>query len=102
MGRHTSRIQTESGIEKPTNSSRSILLLVKEEIVSEQIHVDIGPDHSEVPSSYHIDPKAKDIREEMKTNELWYRIRLAAKTNPALQEALDRTIVLYHLINENK
>lgn len=30
-------------------------------------------------------------------NQLWYEIRRAAKTNPALQEAIDRVKVLYEL-----
>lgn len=35
------------------------------------------------------------IREE----KLWDKIRRAAKTNPALQLALDRAIIIYHLSN---
>jgi hypothetical protein len=39
------------------------------------------------------DPVRNSIRE----NQLWHDIRLAAETNTALQEALDRVKVLYEL-----
>jgi hypothetical protein len=34
-------------------------------------------------------------------NKLWGDIRQAAKTNSALQEAIDRVKILYHLSKEN-
>ena len=43
-------------------------------------------------------PLGNSIRE----NQLWHDIRLSAKTNPALQEALDRAIVLYELGKVNE
>lgn len=35
-------------------------------------------------------------------DKMWTEIRLAAKTNPALQEALDRVKVLYELSKPNE
>ena len=37
------------------------------------------------------------VRNNIKDNQLWHEIRLAAKTNPALQEALNRVKVIYEL-----
>lgn len=36
-------------------------------------------------------------REQVLENQLWHEIRQAALTNEALQEALDRVKILYHL-----
>lgn len=38
--------------------------------------------------------------QEMQENQLWHDIRTTAKTNPALQEALDRAIIIYELIKK--
>lgn len=46
------------------------------------------------------DPRTEDGRplmEHLKENKLWGEIHRAAKTNPALQAALDRAIIIYHL-----
>jgi hypothetical protein len=40
-------------------------------------------------------------QERTKRIHLWDQIHLAAKTNPALQEALDRVIVLYELSKQD-
>lgn len=45
------------------------------------------------------DYKLHDILMEDK---LWGEIRRAAKTNPALQTELERVIMLYHLIKDDK
>jgi hypothetical protein len=37
------------------------------------------------------------VRDSIKENQLWNEIRSAAKTNVALQEALDRVKVIYEL-----
>jgi hypothetical protein len=37
------------------------------------------------------------VRNDIKENQLWHEIKLSAKTNPALQEALDRVKVIYEL-----
>jgi hypothetical protein len=41
--------------------------------------------------------KANVIRDGIRESQLWHEIRLAAKDNPALQDALDRAIVIYEL-----
>lgn len=40
-------------------------------------------------------------KESVADNQLWWNIRLAAKSNPALQEALDRAKIIYHLGKTN-
>lgn len=48
---------------------------------------------------------AKDydpVRENIKDNQLWHNIRLAAQSNPALQEALDRVKVIYELSKDER
>jgi hypothetical protein len=40
------------------------------------------------------------VRNEIKENQLWHEIRLAAETNPALQEAMNRVKVLYELTKD--
>jgi hypothetical protein len=37
------------------------------------------------------------LRNSIKENQLWHDIRESAKTNPALQQALDRVKVIYEL-----
>jgi hypothetical protein len=52
----------------------------------------------------HKPNKPGDGREtylESKESLFWREIRKAAKTNPALQNALDQCIMLYHLSKEN-
>jgi hypothetical protein len=39
----------------------------------------------------------KPLHETMKEDQLWGNIRRAAKTNPTLQDALDRAIIIYNL-----
>ena len=41
--------------------------------------------------------KASVIRDGMRETQLWHEIRLAAKDNPALQDALERAIIIYEL-----
>jgi hypothetical protein len=51
-----------------------------------------------------IDPRTDDGRplyEHMKESQLWGQIRRAARTNTALQEALERVIIVYHLSKDN-
>ncbi len=46
------------------------------------------------------DPRTEDGRplvDHIRDGKLWGEIRQAAKTNPLLQEALDRAIMIYHL-----
>jgi hypothetical protein len=39
----------------------------------------------------------KPLHETMKEDQLWGNIRRAAQTNPTLQDALDRAIIIYNL-----
>lgn len=51
-----------------------------------------------------IDPRTNDGRplyEHVKEDKLWGEIRRAAKSNKALQSALDRAIIIYHLGKED-
>jgi hypothetical protein len=50
------------------------------------------------------DPRTNDGRpvyEHIKEDKLWGEIRRAAKTNEALQSALDRAILIYHLSEDH-
>ena len=50
------------------------------------------------------DPRTNDgrpLREHMLEDKLWGNIRRAAKTNSALQEALERAIIIYHLSKDH-
>jgi hypothetical protein len=41
--------------------------------------------------------KRKSLHDDIKESQLWGNIHRAAKTNPALQEALDRVKITYYL-----
>ncbi len=46
------------------------------------------------------DPRTEDgkpLIDELRDNKLWGEIKRSAKSNPLLQEALDRVIMIYHL-----
>jgi hypothetical protein len=43
----------------------------------------------------------RPLHEHIMDDKLWGEIRRAAKTNTALQEAIDRVKILYHLSKEN-
>jgi hypothetical protein len=45
--------------------------------------------------------KALERRTGIVEDKLWRDIRNAAKTNPTLQQALDRAIIIYHLTKED-
>jgi hypothetical protein len=42
-------------------------------------------------------PDGRSLHDHLKESKLWGNIHRAAKTNPALQEALDRAIIIYKL-----
>ena len=44
----------------------------------------------------------KTNRELMQESQLWHDIRVAARDNPTLQEALDRVIIIYNLSKPNE
>jgi hypothetical protein len=54
---------------------------------------------------YDVDPNGfetyKRIAEDYLEDTLWQDIREEAKTNPTLQEALERVKILYHLSKDN-
>jgi hypothetical protein len=43
----------------------------------------------------------RPLIEHVKENQLWGEIRLAAKTNKTLRDALDRAIIIYQLSKDN-
>ena len=45
--------------------------------------------------------RVQELKQDMAETQLWHEIRKAAKTNTALQEAMNRVILLYHLSKEN-
>jgi hypothetical protein len=50
------------------------------------------------------DPRTSDgrpLHEHIMDDKLWGEIRRAAKTNPALQEAIERVKLIYHLSKED-
>ena len=49
---------------------------------------------------YDSTPHAPSTWEKMQEDKLWGNIRREAKTNPALQKALDRAILIYKLGKE--
>jgi hypothetical protein len=56
----------------------------------------------EIGRSY--DPRTTDgrpLHDHIMEDKLWGEIRRAAKTNPSLQEALDRVKILYHLSKDD-
>ena len=46
------------------------------------------------------DPKTKSIREQVLEDKMWGEIRRMAQTNPTLQDAVDRVIMIYKLSKE--
>jgi hypothetical protein len=47
--------------------------------------------------SDHRTPDGRPLHEHILEDKMWGEIRRAAKTNPALQKALDRAIMIYRL-----
>jgi hypothetical protein len=53
----------------------------------------------------NFDPRTSDGRpliDQMREDKLWAEIRRAAKTNPTLQEAMERVKILYYLSKDSK
>ena len=46
---------------------------------------------------YSQSPRARGLVEQLEEDKLWGEIRRAAKTNPAIQDALEQVKVIYHL-----
>jgi hypothetical protein len=47
------------------------------------------------------DPEEAKVKERLKESKEWLNILLAARENPALQEAVDRVKIIYHLSKKN-
>jgi hypothetical protein len=60
---------------------------------------EVGYDYGAYEERRDADIRAgmKKRRDEMMEDKLWGNIRRAARTNPTLQDALDRAIMVYHL-----
>jgi hypothetical protein len=59
---------------------------------------ELGSDKRELIQQY--DPRTHDgrsLNDRIMESKLWGNIRRAAETNPTLQDALDRAIMIYHL-----
>lgn len=64
------------------------------------------PDRKLIGYQYEnkVDPRTHDgrpLHEHMMEDQLWGQIRRAARTNPALHDALERVKILYYLSKEN-
>jgi hypothetical protein len=56
------------------------------------------------PTVPNFDPRTADgrpLHDHIMEDQLWGQIRRAAKTNPALQTALDNVKIMYHLSKDN-
>ena len=67
---------------------------------------EMGSDPStRVEIGYNYDsrtPDGRPLQDYLKEKQLWADITLAAQTNPALQEAIDRVIVIYKLSKQDE
>jgi hypothetical protein len=61
-----------------------------------------GSSDREVVGYDHRTPDGRPLAEHMREDQLWGNIRRAAHTNPALQDALDRAIMIYNLSKTNE
>ena len=63
---------------------------------------EFGATEREVVGYDHRTSDGRPLHEHLIEDKLWGEIRRTAKTNTTLQAELDRVIMLYHLINEDK
>jgi len=63
---------------------------------------EFGATEREVVGYDHRTTDGRPLHEHLIEDKLWGDIRRTAKTNITLQVELDRVIMLYHLINEDK
>ena len=61
-----------------------------------------GQTEREVVGYDHRTTDGRPLVDHIREDKLWGEIRQAAKTNTTLQAELDRVIMLYYLINEDK
>jgi len=66
---------------------------------------EVGADPStRTEIGWNYDPRTSDgrpLHDHIMDSKLWGEIHRAAKTNPSLQEALERVKIIYHLSKEN-
>ena len=61
-----------------------------------------GEDNRELVKTYDLRTHdGRPLHEHLKENKMWSEIRRTAHTNPALQDALDRAIMIYYLTKKN-
>lgn len=63
---------------------------------------EFGAAEREVVGYDHRTSDGRPLIDHIREDKLWGEIRRAAKTNPALQEALDRVIIIYKLTKTNE
>jgi hypothetical protein len=61
-----------------------------------------GATEREVVGYDHRTPDGRPLTEHIMDSKLWGEIRRAAPSNPALQDALDRVIMIYNLSKTNE
>lgn len=61
-----------------------------------------GTTEREVVGYDHRTSDGRPLHDHLIEDKLWGRIRRAAATNPALQDALDRAIMIYQLSKNNE
>jgi len=66
--------------------------------------IEVGWDYETHEERRDADIRAgmKNRREQIMEDQLWHNIRREARTNPALQDILDRAIMVYHLTQTEK
>jgi len=62
---------------------------------------EFGQTEREVVGYDHRTSDGRPLVDHMKEDKLWGNIRREAQTNPALQAALDRAIIIYNLSKTN-
>ena len=63
---------------------------------------EFGQTEREVVGYDHRTSDGRPLVDHMKEDKLWGNIRREAQTNPALQAALDRAIIIYNLSKTNE
>jgi len=63
---------------------------------------EFGQTEREVVGYDHRTSDGRPLVDHMKEDKLWGEIRREAKTNPTLQDALDRAIMIYQLSKTNE
>lgn len=61
-----------------------------------------GSTEREVVGYDHRTSDGRPLRDHLREDQLWGNIRRAAPSNPALQDALDRAIMIYQLSKNNE